>query len=1051
MTNGSEKRLRGPIAWMTGNSVTANLLMLLLLIGGLVMTTRIKQEVFPEFSLDMVTVQVSYPGASPEEVEQGIILAVEESLLGLEGIDELSSTAVEGSATIRAELEEGSDQQKIYQEIQQGVDRITTFPDDAEQPQVSLVSHRREVLNLSFYGQVPEATLREVAEQARDRLLQDSGITQIDVLGGRDYEIQIEISQQTLRTYDLTLQQVADTISRAAIEMPGGELDTAAGKILLRVKERRDWASEFAQLPIITTADGTVLTLEQLAEVREGFEESDRAASYNGQPSISLSVYRVGEQTPIGVSERVRELMQTIEADLPPGIDWSIGRDNSEVFQQRLDLLLKNAFLGLALVLVVLGLFLEFKLAFWVTMGIPTSFLGAMLFLPLVDVSINMISMFAFIVALGIVVDDAIVAGENIYEYRQRGHGFFKAAVLGARDVAVPITFAILSNVVAFLPLAFVPGTMGKVWQVIPMVVISVFAISWIESLLILPAHLAHTRSAPRNRITAALHRRQQAFSRWFSYAVERYYRPFLELCLRFRWITVATGLMVLILVVGYVASGRIGIIMMPKVESDRAVVTATLPYGSPLDRIEAMQAELESALQRVAAEHGGAQLLDGTFSLIDQNEVEVTAYLTDPKIRPLGTGEVTKLWRQQVGELTGLESLLFESDRGGPGGGAGLTVELSHRDIATLDLASSSLAASLSDFPNLKDISDGYIPGKQQLDFRMTAAGRSLGLSANEVARQVRNAFYGSEALRQQRGRHEVSVMVRLPEDERQSELAIEELMVRTPAGVYVPLRDVAEVERGRAYTSIDRRNGRRTVTVTANVEPIGETQRIQAELERTVLPQLVKSYPGLSYSYQGKQADMSESMGKLLSGFGIALLITYLLLAIPFRSYIQPLIVMIAIPFGIVGAVLGHVLMGYNLSVVSMMGIIALSGVVVNDSLVLIDYANRQRLQGISAPQAISLAGVRRFRPILLTTLTTFGGLAPMIFETSRQARFLIPMALSLGYGILFATLIALILVPALYLIMEDIRQLFSQQSAVSENDQTKRMLSPHFQSAE
>jgi len=1023
--SGNVSQDRGPISWMVHNRVTPNLLMIFLVLGGLFMTTRIKQEVFPEFDLDIVTVSVDYSGASPEEVEQGIILVVEEAIRAIDGVKELIATAVEGNGTVAAELEEGADQQKIYQEIKQEIDRITTFPEDADEPEVSLATHLREVLAIDLYGDVTEMALRGTADQVRDRLLQDSQITQVDLHGARDYEILVEVPQERLRAYGLTLAGIAATINSASTEIPGGSVDTAGGDILLRIKDRRDWADEFARIPIVTTADGSVVYLEEIATVREGFADTDQSAAYNGQRAIAIDVYRVGDQTPMGVAGAVRTAMGEIEQDLPAGIHWHLSHDQSEIYQQRLELLMKNAFMGLALVLVILGLFLEFRLAFWVTMGIPTAFLGSMLFLPVMGVSINMISMFAFIVALGVVVDDAIVAGENIYEYQQQGMGFAQAAVQGARDVAIPITFSILTNVVAFLPLSFIPGTMGKIWKVVPLVVITVFLISWVESLLILPGHLAHLKRRPAGSSTSRLHRWQQAFTGWVTQFINQVYGPFLNLCIRWRILTVALCVTVLVVMLSYALSGRIGIILMPRVESDQADVTAVLPVGSPMDKVAVVQEKLSAAMTAVAAENGGDRLLKGVFSRIDENQVEVSAYLTDAGVRPLNTGEVTRLWREKLGPVVGLESLRFESDGGGPGSGATLTVELSHSDIQVLDQASAALAERLAGFSNVKDIDDGYTQGKQQLDFSIKPEGQSLGLTSAEVARQVRNAFSGAEALSQQRGRNEVTVRVRLPESQRTSEYHVEHLMIRTPAGTFVPLIEIANVQRGRAYTSISRRDARRTVTVSANVEPIGESTQVQAALNNTLLPELAREYPGLTYGYQGRQADMKESMQSLIGGFVLSMLAIYFLLAIPFRSYSQPLIVMIAIPFGIVGAILGHLLMGYNLSLMSMMGIVALAGVVVNDSLVLIDYANRRRREGAGPVEAIRVSGLRRFRPIVLTTLTTFGGLAPMIFETSRQARFMIPMALSLGFGILFATVITLILVPCLYLLIDDIHQ--------------------------
>jgi multidrug efflux pump subunit AcrB len=1023
MSDSSSDNAGGPLAWMVQNRVTPNILMLIFIVGGLFMATRIKQEVFPSYDLDQVSIRVPYPGASPEEVEQGIVLAVEEAVRGLDGVEEVNGIAGEGMGSVMVELMPGVDQQKVYQDIQQQVNRITTFPEDTEQVQVVLETRRRGVLTLQIYGEASEWALRDLAELVRDQLLQNPNIALVELDGVRDYEVRVEISQDQLRTYGLTLNEIARKIDATAVEIPGGSVKTASGEILMRMKERRNWAREFAQIPIVTSNDGTTIYLSDIAQVREGFEESNQAATYNGHRTVGLNVFRIGEQTPIQVADAVRDAMEEIVADLPPGVHYAINNDRSTIYRQRLNLLLRNGFLGLVLVLCVLGLFLEFKLAFWVTLGIPISFLGSFLFLSGMGVSLNIISLFAFIVALGIVVDDAIISGENIFEYRQQGMSFFDAAIKGARDVSVPITFSILTNVVAFLPLMYVPGFLGKIWKVIPAVVITVFLISWVESLLILPSHLAHGEHAKDGRLATFLHRHQQRFSRKFIHFVETVYSPFLEKCMHARYLTSAIAVTTLMIVIAYALSGRMGLILMPKVESDQAVVTAILPYGSAMEKAEAVRDQLVAGANAVAAEYGGEQLIEGVYATIDENRIEVSAYLTPPEVRPISTTQVAEVWREKVGTLVGLQVLRYESDRGGPGSGPSITVELSHRNIAVLDQASTALAASLEQFSQTKDIDDGYTPGKRQLDFQLTPEGRSLGLTSTEVARQVRAAFYGAEALRQQRGRNEVRVRVSLPESERVREFDIEHLLIRTPSGRDVPLRQVTEVSAGRAYTSITRRDGRRTISVTSVVEPVDETGQVLAALTAEILPQLARDYPGLAYGFEGRQADFKESLTALAYGFLLAVVIFYVLLAIPFRSYTQPLIVLVAIPFGIFGAVIGHLIMGYSLSIISMMGIIALSGVVINDALVMIDYANGQRKAGASPFESIHSAGVRRFRPILLTTLTTFGGLSPMIFETSRQARFMIPMALSLGYGIVFATGIILVLVPCLYMMMEDL----------------------------
>ncbi len=1028
----SKQSKHGPIAWMAGHSVTANLLMLVLLIGGFVMMSNIRQEVFPDFDLDQVIITVAYPGASPEEVERGVILAVEEAVKDIEGIKEITATAREGSGTVTVEIYEGEDATVASQEIKNAIDRITSFPEDIEEPQVAVAKRKRYVVSLALFGVQPESVLREWAEIIRDRLLQDPAISQVELEGVRNYEISIEIPQGVLRTYGLTLESVARTVERAAVEIPGGAIRTEGGDVLVRVKERRDYGREFGKIPVITAADGTEVLLEEIAVIRDDFEETDNFATFNGQPTVMLEVFRVGEQTPISVSDAVRRQVKEVNQILPKGLSLVSRNDRSDIYRQRLDLMLTNGYMGLSLVFILLALFLEVRLAFWVSLGIPISFLGSFLILPLMGVSINMVSMFAFIVTLGIVVDDAIVVGENVYHHRQRGLSWPKAAIAGAREVSKPVTFSVLTNMVAFLPIYFVPGFMGKIFRQIPLVVVTVFFISLIESLFVLPAHIGHQNvTAPGGKL-AALVRWQQRVSDLFTTLVRNKYGPFLKFTLRWRYIAFSIGSAILIISYAYVKSGRMGFELFPKLEADYAAVTATLPFGSAVQRTLDVQRVLVQAGKAVVEENGGERLVEGIYAVVNGNTTEVRIYLTPPKVRPISTAQVTRLWRERVGELPGLESIKFESDAGGPGSGAALSVELSHRKISVLEQASAKLADALGYYPETVDIDDGFSPGKQQIDFKILPEGQSLGLQATDVARQVRHSYYGAEAIRQQRGRNEVKIMVRLPKAERISEYHLEEMILRTPDGGEVPLRDVVTLDRGRADPSIERRNGRRVITVSADVRPRSKAGQILTSLQSEVLPDLQKQFPGLTYSFEGRQADRRESVESLMRGLWIALIIIYAMLAVPMNSYVQPLIIMISIPFGLVGAVIGHLIMGYSLSVISLFGLVALSGVVVNDALVLIDFANRRREKGLAAEKAIRDAAIQRFRPILLTTLTTFGGLAPMIFESSRQARFLIPMAISLGYGILFATVITLVIVPSLYLIVEDVLQLFMKKAS-------------------
>ncbi len=1023
---------QGAIAWMARNPVAANLIMIVCLVGGFLMLGKITQEVFPNTERDIVRIRTSYPGASPEEIEQGLILVIEEAVRGLDGVHEVSSTAGEGSGTVNVELLEGQDLQKLANDIESEVSRIGTFPEDADEPEVRVLSRRRNVIDLVLFGQTSAAALHELGELARDQLLTDPDITQVELDGVRPLEISIEISQENLRRYNLTLDEVAARLRSAAVDLPGGGIKTDSGEILLRMKERRDYGRQFARIPVISAPDGTQVLLEDIAVVNDSYEESDSYATFDGKPAVFLDIFRIGDQTPIQVADGVFRQLEILRTILPEGIGISVLRDNAKAYRQRAELLIRNGILGILLVLVILGIFLELRLAFWVMMGIPISFLGSLLFFPVLGISINMITLFAFIMAVGIVVDDAVIVGENVYYYYQEGEDLLDAAILGAREIATPVTFSILTNVAAFMPLYFIPGVMGKVFKMIPLVVCTAFLISLFESLFILPAHLGHRQERKLGAMRGWIHLRQQAFSRWFISWVRDRFGPFLDAALSRRYLVVALAIAVLVFFLAYAGSGRMGLGLFPRVESDFARASANLPYGTPVEKTEAVAGKMRSAALKVVEESGHPELVTGIYTRVGRggsHNLFMIVYLADPEIRDgiMTTREFTRKWRENVAQLPEAENLNFASDFGGPGHGSAITVELSHRDTRVLEHASAELAAELENYSLVKDIDDGFQPGKEQLDFTLTERGKALGLTADNVARQIRSSFYGSRVLRQQRGRNELTVTVRLPERERESLYSLEEMMIKAPPGGFVLLRDAVDIQRGRAFTAINRRGGRRVVQVTADINDRSRSGEIEDALKETELPRLLGRYPGLQYSFEGRAADTRESMSSLKIGFTIAMILIFTMLAVPFKSYIQPLIVMSSIPFGIIGAVIGHMIMGYSLSVVSMFGIVALSGVVVNDSLILIDFANKRiRNQGMSVHDAVLDSAIQRFRPILLTTATTFGGLAPMMFERAIQARFMIPMAISLGYGILFATVITLILVPCLYMVIEDLGNL-------------------------
>jgi multidrug efflux pump subunit AcrB len=943
----------------------------------------------------------------------------------------------------------GTDKDRALNDVKSAIDRITSFPQDVERPTVSLLSNRQQVISLVLYGDVDEATLRAVAENSRRELLRDERVTYVELSGIRPLEISIEVPQAQLRKHGLTLDEIAARVRAASVELPGGGVKTDAGEVLLRTTERRDRGEEFGDIILLSQPDGSQVRVRDIATVRDGFQENDKEATYNGKRAAMINVFRVGNETPLTVAAAGKEYVQTLQETLPEGLYAAPWFDTSEMYEQRISLLMNNARIGLLLVLLTLGLFLEGRLAFWVTLGIPISFAGSLLLFPVANISLNMISLFAFIITLGMVVDDAIVVGEAVHKLRSDGKGRLEAAIGGAKEVAQPVIFAILTSCVAFAPMLMVPGPMGKFFRVVPIVVISVLMISLVESLLILPAHLSHPMPwwlrvilSPYlwlMRVVGKLgmaHRLQRF--------IQHIYVPLLKKALEWRYFTIAVGVATLLFTLGYVA-GRIPFTFLPKVEGDMIIAHLKMPVGTPVAETERIADRIAATAQSIMDEEdtksdgptisrglyeevGAMTLIEASIDVLGREGshlATVMAYLNDASARGLTTQQFVQRWRDEIGEIPGAESLVF-SYQIGVEPGSPIEIQLIHDDVPTLEAAAQRLASEISSYSGLRDIDSGVTKGKEQLDFRLTDQAVAQGLTEFELARQIRAAFFGAEAVRQQRGRDEVRAYVRLPLEERQSLYNVEELVIRTPSGGEMPLAQAAILERGQAYTTITRTDGRRNISVTADIaNEDSNANEINAQIVQRELPQLLADFPGLAYSLGGEQERQAETMHALGLGFILAMIVMFSLLAVVFRSYSQPLLVMSAIPFGMVGAVWGHVVMGFSLSLMSMMGLVALSGVVVNDSLILIVSINRNREDGMGTWDAIIAGGARRFRPILLTSLTTFFGLAPMIWETSVQARFLVPMAVSLGFGVLAATLIMLLIVPCSYVILEDARR--------------------------
>jgi len=1039
--------MKGVLGWFAGNHVAANLLMLFFVLAGAVTGLTMKIEVFPEFSLDRIVVTTEYMGASPSEVEEAIIRRIEERVAGLAGIKRIDSIAREGSGTVTIEVMEGWDLKKLLDEVKAEVDGITTFPNEAEKPVVREMTRRTQVISLAVYGDVSEATIKNLAEEIKNEITDLPGITQADLFGVRTGEIHIEISEETLRRYGLTLGQVADAVRRGSLDLPAGRIKTGAGEILIRTKGRRYYAAEYRDIPVLSQADGTKVTLGQIADLGDGFEDVDLFARFQGKPAAVIQVYRVADQSALDVAATVKQYAEVLKPTLPTGVDIGIYQDMSIMLKSRIELLLKNMAFGLILVSILLGMFLDIRLAFWVTMGIPISFLSGLWLLPQFDISINMISLFAFIMVLGIVVDDAIIVGENIFRRHEEGEGPLQSAVNGAVEVGRPVIFSVLTTVVAFWPLLMGTGSMGKVMQNLPIVVILVLMGSLVESLLILPAHLNRSRERAVRRRRKP--KREKLVSRGLKWVIRRPYARLVDLCVRWRYATVAIGISVLLLSLGVWQGGWIKFTFFPKVESDVLVSTLTMPAGTPVSQTVAVVNRLEQTVQEALVEmdkkrpEGAPPLFEYSVSIVGLhtgghgpsagspefggNLAQIFVQLLDGEKRDVSAIKLVKLWRERVGVIPEVESITFSSELFSAGNPVEVHLSMDDHDLL-LD-AAEDLKAELAKYPGTFDISDSFLPGKEEMQLKLKPAARSLGLTLNDLAQQVRHAFYGAEALRLQRDQDEVKVLVRYPEEERKSLGHVREMRIRTAAGKEVPFSQVAEVNMEHGYASIQRAQRLRVVKVTADVdESVANANELRGDMEARVLPALKNKYPGLRYTIEGEGKEQAESLTDVIQGFAVALFCIYALLAIPFKSFSQPFIVMAAIPFGIVGAIAGHLIMGYNLSLLSLFGMVGLAGVVVNDSLVLIDAANRLRDEGAGARDAVTRAGALRFRAIILTSLTTFAGLTPMILERSLQAQFLIPMAVSLGFGVLFATGITLLLVPCGYVILDDVHNLLN-----------------------
>ena len=1028
------------ISWFARNSVASNLLMITIMIGGfLALRDGVRLEIFPFSDPDTVSVSVPLRGATPEDVELGVAIRIEEAVQDLEGIDKITSRSVEGGTRVSIEIDSNYDPRELLDDIKSRVDAINTFPAETEKPIISLSTRFFSVISVVVAGDYSEDEIRIFAERVRDDLLRVDGITQVSLGSVRRYEIAIEASPDRLREFEVSLEDISRAIRGSSVDISAGNVRTEGGDVLIRSKGQAYRRADFETIVVKTNPDGSIVRVSDIARVVDGFEEESLQTRFNGKYAAFVNVARVGSQSAIEISAKVKEYIESRQGTLPVGMELSYWDDDSQRLGDRLGIMTSSAIQGSILVILLLSLFLRPAIALWVFLGIPISFLGAFIILYLFDISLNLMSAFGFIIVLGIVVDDAIVTGENVYAHMRQGDSGLSAAIHGTKEVAIPVTFGILTTIAAFMPLAFIEGRLGQIFAPIPAVVIPVLMFSLIESKLILPAHLKHIQLHEHDHKATGFQAWQSRFADGFEKIILRYYEPALKFCLRHRYSTVATFAGVLIVLIMLVASGWTRFVMFERIAGETATASLTMPVGTPFEATSRHAAKLVAAANQLQEKYTdpetGESMIVNILSSVGSAgrsngshlaRVQMETVPRQNRTIDFSVSDMTNEWRRLTGPIPGAESINFRASffrAGDP-----INFQFSGNSLETLNAVGEEVKKRLATYPGVFEIADSLSDGKEELQIELSPQGYLVGLTRNDIVNQVGQAFKGLQAQRIQRGRDDIRVLVRFPISERRTIASLNEMLITAPNGRLIPLANVATIKPGRGPSQITRIDGYRVLNVTADVDKDNTNMVVLlADLQNYVDTLLVK-YPSISYIMEGEQARQAETFGSLQLGVIIVLFAIYCMLALPLKSYVQPVLVMSVIPFGIIGAIIGHWIMGVTLTILSILGLMALTGVVINDSLILVDFINqRHRNAGEELSSAVERAGVVRFRPVMLTSITTFFGLTPLLMDQSSSAQFLIPMAVSLGFGILFATMITLILVPTNIMIADDIAQYF------------------------
>jgi len=1027
--------------------VLANVVLVTLLFVGVVAIKYTVREFFPEVSVDVVMVTVTEPGADPEETEEGISRKIEESIESIEGIKKYTTVSSEGFSRTLVEVREGYDVEVVKDRVKNAVDSIPNLPEDAEKPIISELTIEQEVLRISLWGDLDERTRKEWAEQLRDELLELPDVSRVEIQGTRDYEIGIEVSEERLREYGLSFAQVSNAIRSSSLNLAGGTIRTQGEEIRIRTVGRKYTGKDFASIVVLARPDGEIITLDRIAKIRDAFVQDPIVATFNGQPAALLVVKKVTEEDSIKIANEVQAFVAKRQMTLPPGVHLTTWLDFSKLIEGRISLLVRNGLQGLLIVFLLLWAFLDLRLSFWVALGIPISFCGALGIMYGLGITINMISLLGMILVLGIIVDDAIVVGEAIYVHRKNGDPPMLAAINGVKEVGIPVIGAATTTVVAFLPLMAVPGVMGKIIFFLPVVVISALVISIVECLFLLPSHLNHLpdlyQEAHKGMRGVRLMRNLRwSISNGLEWFVEHVYLPFVGRAVNWRYITLAAGLFVVLFTAGLAEGGFLKFEFFPNVDGNQLNASIEFPAGTPIDVTQKAVTETVDALRNLAGRlktRSGKPLIRNVYAVAGEqaeqqggaprgtgpNYGHIKVELLDTEQRGIFFEDINAMWQKEVGKIPGAISQTFSGEQTGPPG-APIDIALRGRDLDELVKASDEVKSALGTYEGVYQIDDNYRVGKNELQLTLKPEARTLGLTVQDLATQVYAGYFGQEAVRLQRGRDDIRVRVRYTADERSRVATLDDVLIRTPQGREVPLFSVANVRYTKGPSNIVRGDGMRQINVTAEVDTRrANTQEVLADMSQKFLPNLLKKHPGLHYRFEGPQKESRDAFGGLAIGFPLALLGMFVIIATIFRSYAQPFIIMVTVPFGIIGAMYGHLILGYNVTMLSVFGMVALAGVVVNDAIVLIERVNSFIADGVPFFEAVKKGGARRFRAIFLTSATTCGGLAPLITERSMQAQFLIPMAISLAAGVFFSTVLTLVFIPALLGILNDLRR--------------------------